>query len=110
MLLKVFCWDNFDKNIDSSSGQGSIHNIPATAFQEETANTILQQNTVSILHSKRRSLCPVEKEELAVQAVNRKAKPLSLAGKFADQAALATKSDERMVTPKIPPAETSSVH
>ena len=51
----ILWWDNFDRFIDSSSGENSIHNTPGVAFQEKTENTVLRADK-SIPKSKRRSL------------------------------------------------------
>ena len=38
----TFWWDNFDRNIETASGPGSIHNTPGAMFQEESACTVSQ--------------------------------------------------------------------
>ena len=38
-VLTTFWWDNFDRNIETASGAGSIHNTPGIMFQEESACT-----------------------------------------------------------------------
>ena len=41
-VLTTFWWDNFDLNIETASGVGSIHNTPGIMFQEESACTVSQ--------------------------------------------------------------------
>ena len=47
----IFWWDNFDQFVDTGTGDGSIHNTPRIAFQEEISNTVRQKN-LSINRSK----------------------------------------------------------
>ena len=52
----VFWWDNFDRNIETTSGAGSIHTTPGIAFQEDSAAVVVRQEEISIPKSKRRSI------------------------------------------------------
>ena len=37
----IFWWNNFDRFVDASSGENSIHSTPGVAFQQRTENTAL---------------------------------------------------------------------
>ncbi|CAB3984611.1 Hypothetical predicted protein [Paramuricea clavata] len=75
----IFWWDNFDRNVETASGAGSIHNTPGIAFQEHSDAAVMRQDDISIPRSKRRSIqLPKETVDKRV-AVNPKAEPPSLA-------------------------------
>ena len=48
----IFWWDNFDRNIETALGAGSIHTKPGIAFQEDSATTVMRQEDISIPKSK----------------------------------------------------------
>ena len=48
-----------DRFVDTGTGDGSIHNTPGIAFQEETSDTVRQKD-LSINRSKRSSLIDEE--------------------------------------------------
>jgi hypothetical protein len=39
-VTTTFWWDNFDRNIETASGAGSIHNTPGIVFQQESIGTV----------------------------------------------------------------------
>ena len=49
-------WNNFDCNVQTRSGGGSIHNIPAIVFQEQSSDTIWRKHVINIPKSKKRSI------------------------------------------------------
>eukprot|EP00794_Sanderia_malayensis_P002237 gene2237-2552_t len=75
----IFWWDNFDRNIETSSGSGSIHNTPGIVFQEASEACIKRSNEVSIPMSKRRSLPAMPAEEVSNFRINPKTEPPKLA-------------------------------
>ena len=76
----IFWWDNFDRNIETVSGAGSVHNTPGVVFQENSAAAVKRHEDVSIPRSKRRSLqLSTENVDKRV-AINPKAEPPSFAG------------------------------
>ena len=44
----VFWWDNFDRNIETTTGAGSIHNTPGVVFQEKTEHCIERNEDVNL--------------------------------------------------------------
>eukprot|EP00795_Rhopilema_esculentum_P007883 gene7883-13766_t len=64
-----FWWDNFDRNIETSSGASSLHNTPGILFQEETDNVRIREDAVNISRSKRRSLKLKEAQKTPVSAI-----------------------------------------
>ena len=83
LLFKVstiFWWDNFDRNIETVSGAGSVHNTPGVVFQENSAAAVMRHEDVSIPRSKRRYIqLSTENVDKRV-AINPKAEPPSFAG------------------------------
>ena len=71
-VLTTFWWDNFDRNIETASGAGSIHNTPGIMFQEESACTFNRNENVSIPKSKRRSIRLEDVRPIQATAVNPK--------------------------------------
>ena len=78
-VTTTFWWDNFDRNIETASGAGSIHNTPGIVFQEESESTVTRDTTVSIPRSKRRSLKNQEEEYFPFSTINPKVEPPSFA-------------------------------
>lgn len=74
-VTTTFWWDNFDRNIETASGAGSIHNTPGIVFQEESSGTVTRDNNVSIPKSKRRSLKLQEDEQVPVSTIKPKTDP-----------------------------------
>ena len=52
----IFWWDNFDRNVETASGAGSIHNTPGIAFQEHSPAAVMRQEDITFPISKRRSI------------------------------------------------------
>ena len=76
----IFWWDNFDRNIETVSGAGSVHNTPGVVFQENSAAAVMRHEDVSIPRSKRRSIqLSTENVDKRV-AINPKAEPPSFSG------------------------------
>ena len=76
----IFWWDNFDRNIETVSGAGSVHSTPGVVFQENSAAAVMRHEDVSIPRSKRRSIqLSTENVDKRV-AINPKAEPPSFAG------------------------------
>ena len=44
----IFWWDNFDRNIETVSGAGSVHNTPGVVCQENSAAAVMRHENVSI--------------------------------------------------------------
>ena len=70
----MFWWDNFDRNIETSSGGGSIHNTPGIVFQEQSSDTLWQNREINIPQSNKRSIQLQEIEPIRV-SVNPKTNP-----------------------------------
>ena len=51
-VITTFLRDNFDRNMETASGAGSIHNTPNIVFQEQSKSTITRDTNVSIPKSK----------------------------------------------------------
>ena len=76
----IFWWDNFDRNIETVSGAGSVHDTPGVVFQKNSAAAVMRHEDVSIPRSKRRSIqLSTENVDKRV-AINPKAEPPSFAG------------------------------
>ena len=82
MQKATFWWDNFDRNIETVSGAGSIHNTPGIVFQEQSKSTITCDTNVSIPKSKRRSITTQEEYHHST-TINPKAEPPSFAESIA---------------------------
>ena len=93
----IFWWDNFDRNIETSSGAGSIHNTPGIAFQEHTAAAVMRKEQITIPRSKRRSIQRSGENADKRVAINPKAEPPSLA----EEHARAAPSDAEMFCAKL---------
>jgi hypothetical protein len=78
-VTTTFWWDSFDRNVETASGAGSIHNTPGIVFQEESESTVTRDTTVSIPRSKRRSLKNQEEEYFPFSTINPKVEPPSFA-------------------------------
>ena len=78
-VTTTFWWDNFDRNVETATGAGSIHNTPGIVFQEESESTVTRDTTVSIPKSKRRSLKNQEEECFPFCTINPKIEPPSFA-------------------------------
>ena len=81
-MTTTFWWDNFDRNIETASGAGSIHNTPGIVFQEQSKSTITRDTNVSIPKSKRRSITTQEEYHHST-TINPKAEPPSFAESIA---------------------------
>ena len=81
-VTTTFWWDNFDRNIETASGAGSIHNTPGIVFQEQSKSTITRDTNVSIPKSKRRSITTQEEYHHSTP-INPKAEPPSFAESIA---------------------------
>ena len=81
-VTTTFWWDNFDTNIETASGAGSIHNTPGIVFQEQSKSTITRDTNVSIPKSKRRSITTQEEYHHST-TINPKAEPPSFAESIA---------------------------
>ena len=68
-------WDNFDRNIDTEAGGGSIHNTPGVVFQEKSPSAKLSEQNISITNSKRRSIILENDEPLPATRINPKTNP-----------------------------------
>lgn len=44
----IFWWDNFDRNIETASGAGSIYNTPGAVFQENSAAAVMRLEDITI--------------------------------------------------------------
>ena len=73
-VLTVFWMDNFDHNVETLTGHGTIHNTHAVAYQEESDETIKCQDFIQIPRTKRRSIVPSLKE-IAFRQVHSKKEP-----------------------------------
>ena len=80
-VLTTFWWDNFDRDIETASGAGSIHNTPGIMFQEESACAVNRNENVSIPTSKRRSVHLEDVSPIQATAINPKKDPPSFADK-----------------------------
>lgn len=79
-VSKIFWWDNFDRNVETTTGAGSVHTTPGVAFQEESSEAILRNEDVSIEKSKRRSIHLPPPVAAPRQKINPKIEPPSFAG------------------------------
>ena len=91
-MFTTFWWNNFDRNIETASGAGSIHNTPGIMFQEESACTVNRNETVSILKSKRRSVRLEDVRPIQATAINPKKDPPL----FADKDPVQVENNEQM--------------
>ena len=91
-MLTTFWWDNFDRNIETASGAGSIHNTTGIMFQEESACTVNRNENVSIPKSKRRSVRLEDVRPIQATAINPKKDPPS----FADKDPVQVENHEQM--------------
>ncbi len=82
-VTTTFWWDNFDRNIETASGAGSIHNTPGIVFQEESEGVASRNEAISIPRSKRRSLLLEDAPPVAYSTVHPKTEPPTFAGKTA---------------------------
>eukprot|EP00794_Sanderia_malayensis_P013273 gene13273-14641_t len=80
-VTTTFWWDNFDRNIETSTGTASLHNTPGIMFQEETNETCVRRDDINIPKSKRRSLKLKEANETPVSSIQPKRNPPSFADK-----------------------------
>ena len=55
-VLTTFWFDNFDQNIETSTGHGTIHNTHGVVYQEESVEAIRREYFVDIPRSKRRTI------------------------------------------------------
>ena len=78
-VTTTFWWDNFDRNIETASGAGLIHNTPGIVFQEESECTVIRDTTVSIQKSKQRSFQNQEEVHFPFSTINPKVEPPSFA-------------------------------
>lgn len=85
LVSTIFWWDNFNRNVETSSGTGSIHNTPGIAVQEESTGTVLQKEDVSIPKTKRRWVKPSAAEIQPSVKIRSKVSPPSFAGKDISQ-------------------------
>ena len=69
-VTTTFWWDNFDRNVETASGAGSIQNTPGIAFQEESESTVTRDSNTSIPKSERRSLKLSDEEHFPVSTIN----------------------------------------
>ena len=74
-MSTIFWWHNFDRNIETASGSGSIHNTPGIAFQEVSSQAVNREENISIPMSKRRSISLVDKPKATGVKVNPKTNP-----------------------------------
>ena len=81
-VLTTFWWDNFDRNIETVSGAGSIHNTPGIMFQEESAWTVNRNENVSIPKSKRRCVRLEDVRPIQATSINPRKDPPSFADKI----------------------------
>ena len=75
-VLTVFWMDNFDHNVETVTGHGTIHNTHAVAYQEESDETIKCQDFIQIPQTKRRSIVPSLKEIAFRQVQSKKEPPI----------------------------------
>ena len=80
-VLTTFWWDDFDRNIETASGAGSIHNTPGIMLQEESTCTSYRNENVSIPKSKRHSVRLEDVRQIQATAINPKNDPPSFAEK-----------------------------
>ena len=71
----IFWCDNFDRNVETAFGAGSIHNTPGIAFQEHSAAAVMRQEDITIFKSKKRSIVVSSDNVDKRVAVNPKAEP-----------------------------------
>ena len=71
MVLTVFWADNFDIIVENATGGGSVHTIYLVAFQEQTENTSLEYNHVSVPKTKSRRI-NVSEVPVAIRSVDGK--------------------------------------
>ena len=76
----IFWWDNFDRNVETATGAGSVHTTPGVAFQEESSAAVLRNENFSIERSKRRSIQLPPPAAAPRQKINPKKEPPSFAG------------------------------
>ena len=74
-MSTIFWWDNFDRNIETASGSGSIHNTPGIAFQEISSEAVNREEDISIPKSGRRSISLVNKPKATEVKANPKTNP-----------------------------------
>lgn len=70
----IFWWDNFDRNVETTSESGSLHTTPGIAFQEVDGCTMRSEN-VSLPESKRRSIELPDETNTAQATVHPKKDP-----------------------------------
>ena len=81
----IFWWDNFDRNIETMSGSGSIHNTPGIAFQETSLQAVARKEDVSIPKSKRRSIQVASQLKEAEKKISPKTNPPTFDGQMCVQ-------------------------
>ena len=80
-VTTLFWWDNFDCNIETSSGGGSIHNTPGVVFQEVSDDSMFtNREDISIPKSNRRSIVLSEQNHNPQASINPKTNPALFIG------------------------------
>ena len=76
-MSTIFWWDNFDRNIETEAGGGSIHNTPGVVFQEKNESSAIHENEISIVHpnSKRRSITLERETDMPTTSIIPKTNP-----------------------------------
>ena len=71
----IFWWDNLDRNIETTSGEGTIHNTPGIAFQEISESSYSRPEMTDIPKSGRRSISIKDSLEVPYSKISSKVNP-----------------------------------
>ena len=71
----IFWRDNLDRNIETTTGAGSIYNTPGMGFQESSINTKSRNNDVSIPMSGSRSISIKNVPDISYSKISLKVNP-----------------------------------
>ena len=55
-ISTIFWWDNFDRNVETALGSGSVHTTAGVAFQEEGDCSKIRNEEIGIPKSNRKSI------------------------------------------------------
>ena len=67
-VLTYFWVDTFDMNLDTQAGKGALNSIHLVAIQEESQNSVAQNNKIFLPKTKRRSLERIAQDPIEIIA------------------------------------------
>ena len=77
-VTSFFWWDNFDQNIETKTGHGTIHTTHGEAFQESSSSSVHREEKPCIPRSKRRALAPQQTEHCLQKKIIAHKEPILL--------------------------------